>query len=106
MLLLRTGDKGHMGVVQIQLPDELKSIIDRHVAEGRAASEAAYVAEALRLYAELLDSDDEIAEIIERADADIAAERYVTVRTQVDSEALHEAAMDRLRAQLAIDASS
>jgi Arc/MetJ-type ribon-helix-helix transcriptional regulator len=56
-----------MGVVQVQLPDELKSIIDRHVAEGRAASEAAYVTEALRLYAELLDSDDEIAEIIERA---------------------------------------
>jgi Arc/MetJ-type ribon-helix-helix transcriptional regulator len=36
-----------MGVVQVQLPDELKSIIDRHVAEGRAASEAAYVTEAL-----------------------------------------------------------
>ncbi len=95
-----------MGVVQVQLPDELKSIIDRHVAEGRAASEAAYVTEALRLYAELLDSDDEIAKIIERADADIAAGRYVTVRTQADSEASHKAAMDRLRAQLAIDASS
>jgi Arc/MetJ-type ribon-helix-helix transcriptional regulator len=95
-----------MGVVQVQLPDELKSIIDRHVAEGRAASEAAYVTEALRLYAEFLDSNDEIAEIVERADADIAAGRYVTVKTQADSDALHEAAMDRLRAQLAIDASS
>jgi Arc/MetJ-type ribon-helix-helix transcriptional regulator len=95
-----------MGVVQVQLPDELKSIIDRHVAEGRATSEAAYVAEALRLYAELLDSDDEIAEIVERADADIAAGRYVTVTTQADSDTLHEAAMARLRAQLAIDASS
>jgi Arc/MetJ-type ribon-helix-helix transcriptional regulator len=51
-----------MGVVQVQLPDELKSIIDRHVAEGRAASEAAYVIECLPLYAELLDSDHEIAE--------------------------------------------
>ena len=95
-----------MGVVRVQLPDELKSIIDRQVAEGRAVSEAAYVTEALRLYAELLDSDDEIAEIVERADGDIAAGRYVMVRTQADSEALHEAAMDRLRAQLAIDASS
>jgi Arc/MetJ-type ribon-helix-helix transcriptional regulator len=38
-----------MGVVQVQLPDELKSVIDRQVAEGRAASEAAYVTEALRL---------------------------------------------------------
>jgi Arc/MetJ-type ribon-helix-helix transcriptional regulator len=95
-----------MGVVQVQLPDELKSIIDRQVAEGRAASEADYVTEALRLYADLLDSDDEIAEIVERADADIAAGRYVTVRTPADNEALHEAAMDRLRARLATDASS
>jgi Arc/MetJ-type ribon-helix-helix transcriptional regulator len=94
-----------MGIVRVQLPDELKSIIDRHVAEGRAASEAAYVTEALRLYAELLNSDDEIVEIVERADADIAAGRYVTVRTQADSEALHEAAMDRLRMKMATDAS-
>jgi hypothetical protein len=69
-------------------------------------SKAAYVTEALRLYAELLDSDDEIAEIVERAEGDIAAGRYVTVRTQADSEGLHEATMDRLRAQLAIDSSS
>ena len=94
-----------MGVVQVQLPDELKSVIDRQVAEGRAASEAAYVTEALRLYADLLDSDDEIAEIVERAEADISAGRYVTVRTPADDEALHKAAMERLRARLASDAS-
>ena len=94
-----------MGVMQVQLPDELKFIIDRQVAEGRAASAADYVTEALRLYADLLDSDDEIAEIVERADADIAAGRYVTVRTRADSETLHEAAMDRLRLRLATDAS-
>jgi Arc/MetJ-type ribon-helix-helix transcriptional regulator len=94
-----------MGVVQVQLPDELKSVIDRQVAEGRAASEADYVTEALRLYADLLDSDDEIAEIVERAGADIAAGRYVTVRSSADNEALHEAAMERLRARLATDAS-
>jgi Arc/MetJ-type ribon-helix-helix transcriptional regulator len=92
-----------MGIVQVQLPDELKSIIDRQVAEGRAASEADYVNEALRFYADLLDSDDEIAGIVERADADIAARRYVTVRTKADSEALHEAAMDRLRMRLVAD---
>jgi Arc/MetJ-type ribon-helix-helix transcriptional regulator len=91
--------------MQVQLPDWLKSIIDRHFAEGRAASEADYVTKALHLYAELLDSDDEIAEIVERADADVAAGRYVTVRTRADSEALHEAAMDRLRTRLATDAS-
>ena len=94
-----------MSIVQVQLPDELKSMIDRQVAEGHAASEADYVAEALLLYADLLDSDDEIAEIVERAEADIAAGRYVTVRTGADSEVLHEAAMDRLRMRLATDAS-
>jgi Arc/MetJ-type ribon-helix-helix transcriptional regulator len=94
-----------MGIMQVQLPDGLKSIIDRQIAEGRAASAADYVTEALHLYADLLDSDDEIAEIVERADADIAAGRYVTVRTQADSDALHDAAMDRLRARLATDAS-
>jgi Arc/MetJ-type ribon-helix-helix transcriptional regulator len=95
----------HMGVVQVQLSDELKSVIDRQVAEGRAASEADYVTEALQLYADLLDSDDEIAEIVERADADVTAGRYVMVRTRADDEALHEAAMERLRVRLAPDPS-
>lgn len=44
--------------------------------------------------------DEIIADIIKRADADIAAGRYVTVRTEADSEALHEAAMQRLRDKL------
>jgi len=105
MLRLELGYRETMSIVQVQLPDELKSMIDRQVAEGHAASEADYVAEALRLYADLLDSDDEIAEIVERAEADIAAGRYVTVRTGADSEVLHEAAMDRLRMRLATDAS-
>jgi Arc/MetJ-type ribon-helix-helix transcriptional regulator len=34
---------GFMDVVQIQLPDDLKQIIDRQVAEGRAANQADYV---------------------------------------------------------------
>lgn len=94
-----------MGVVQIKLPDDLQSVIERQVAEGRAASESDYVTEAVRFYADLLDSDNEIAEIVERADADSAAGLYVTVKTPADSDALHKAAMDRLRARLATDAS-
>ena len=39
-----------------------------------------------------LDAEDEIATIAERADADIAAGRYVTVITQEDSNALHDGA--------------
>ncbi len=40
-----------MGIEQVQLSDDPRSVIDRQVAEGRAASEAEYVAEAPRLYA-------------------------------------------------------
>ena len=45
-----------MGAVQI--PDQLKQIIDRQVAAGRAASEAAYVIDALRAYAGHVDAQD------------------------------------------------
>lgn len=93
-----------MGVVQVQLPDDLKQVIDRQVAEGRASSEAEYVVEALRLYADHLDAEDEITAMVERADADVAAGRYVTVVAPEDSQALHEEAMARLRARLAEDA--
>ncbi len=93
-----------MGVVQVQLPDNLRQVIDRQVAEGRAASEAEYVVEALRLYADHLDAEDEITAMVERADADVVAGRYVTVATPEDSQALHEGTIARLRAQLAEDA--
>jgi len=93
-----------MGVVQVQLSDNLKQVIERQVAEGRAVSEAEYVVEALRLYADHLDAEDEITAMVERADADVAARRYVTVATPEDSQALHKGAMARLRARLAEDA--
>lgn len=92
-----------MGVMQVQLPDNLKQAIDRQIAEGRAASEADYVMDALRLYAEHLDAEDEIAAMVERADASLAAGRFVTVATAEDSQVLHEDAMARLRARLAED---
>ena len=95
-----------MGIVQVQLPDDLRSVIHRQVAEGRAASEAEYIAQALRLYAGHLDAEDEIADMAEHADADMAAGRHATISTLEDSEALHRRAMDRLRANLASDTSS
>lgn len=38
----------------IQLPDHLKRVIEQHVAAGDAASEAAFVAEAVRRHADKL----------------------------------------------------
>jgi hypothetical protein len=92
-----------MGVVQIQLPDDLKQVIDRQIAEGHALSAADYLAQAARLYAEHLDAVDEIDAMVERADADVAAGGYAMVATTEDSQALHEAAMARLRGRLASD---
>ena len=86
-----------MGVVQVQLSDNLQQIVERQVAEGRAASESDYVAEAVRLYADHLEAEDEIAAMVDRADADMASGRYVTVSTPEVSQALHESAMSRLR---------
>jgi Arc/MetJ-type ribon-helix-helix transcriptional regulator len=91
-----------MVVVQVELPEDPKQTIDRQVAEGRVASHARYVEEALRGYADYLDAEGEIAGMVERADADIAAGRYVMVETSEQSQALHEAAMDRVRARLAL----
>ena len=90
-----------MGAVRI--PDQLKRIIDRQIASGRAASEAEYVAEAPRAYADHIDAQDEIAAIADRADADMASGRFVTVNGEEDGEALHERAMARLHARMASD---
>ena len=93
-----------MGVVQVQLPDDLKQMIDRQVAAGHAASEADFLTQAARLYADHLDAEKDIAVMAERADDDLAAGRYTLVATPEDSDALHNAAMARLRARLADDA--
>lgn len=93
-----------MGVVQVPLPEDLKSLIDRRIAEGHAASEAEFLAEAVRMYSDHLDAEDEVTRMVGRADADMAAGRYVTVATAEDSQACHEAAMRRLRTRLANDA--
>src|SRR4051812_32412084 len=53
-----------MGIVQVHLPDHIQSVIDRQIAEGRAASEADYIVEALRLYADHLEAEDDIDRIL------------------------------------------
>lgn len=92
-----------MGIVQVQLPDDLKQVIDRQIAEGHAANEADFLTQAARLYADHLDAEDEIAAMVARADADLAAGRFTTIATPEDSQALHEIAMARLRARLVSD---
>lgn len=43
-----------MGVVQVQLPGDLKQVIERQVAKGRASNEADFLAEAVRLFTPII----------------------------------------------------
>lgn len=88
-----------MGYVQI--PDDLKAMVERQVADGRAASEADFIAEAVRLYLGYLGDDRLVAAMAEQADADMAAGRHVTIATADDSEVIHQRTVDRLRTNLA-----
>ena len=86
-----------MGVVQVQLPDHLRAVVDRQVAEGRVASESEFLVEAARRYAEDLEIEDDIVAEAEAGIADAEAGRYVTISTPEDAEALHQQTMERLR---------
>ena len=89
-----------MGVVQ--LPDELQRVIERQVAEGRAASPAAFLEEAvMRLVDEAGAEEDAIRQASEAGSADIAAGRYTTLATPGDGQALQERLMARVQARLA-----
>jgi Arc/MetJ-type ribon-helix-helix transcriptional regulator len=92
-----------MSVVQVSLPDELQDLISRQVAEGRAPSEAEFLLEAARRYAEDLDLEDEMVAEAEAGIADADAGRYVTISTPEDAEAWHEQKMANLRNRLAAD---
>ncbi len=88
----------------VQLPDELERVIERQVAEGRAASPAAFLEEAVRrLVEETRAEEDDVRQAAEAGVADIDAGRYTTVATQEDGQLLRERLMTRLRARLAAD---
>jgi Arc/MetJ-type ribon-helix-helix transcriptional regulator len=88
----------------IQIPDHLRQLIDSQIAEGRAASEADYVVAALRAYADHVEAEKEIVAMVDRADTDLAAGRFVTVTGAKDAEALHTSAMARLHARVSENA--
>ena len=87
-----------MGMVQ--LPDELQRVIERQVAEGRAASPTAFLEEAVR---RLIDDgaveENELRLAVEAGSADIASGRYRTVATPDDERRLLDDVMTRLRSR-------
>jgi Arc/MetJ-type ribon-helix-helix transcriptional regulator len=96
--------EGSMGAtVQVQLPDDLKSAIDRQVAKGHAASDADFLRQAALLYAEGLDVDEDLWTIAQAGIADAEAGRYILIETETDKEALYERTMAQVRAVLTAD---
>ena len=88
-----------MGVVQ--LPDELQRVIERQVAEGRAASPTAFLEEAvMRLVDETAAEEDELRRTVEAGLADIGAGRTTTVATVEDERRLRDGMMARLRSRI------
>ena len=91
-----------MGVVQ--LPDALQRVIERQVAEGRAASLVAFLEEAvMRLVDEAFAEEGAVRQAVEAGLADIEAGRFTTVATPEDEQLLRERLMARLQARLAAD---
>ena len=92
-----------MGVIQVQLPDHIREVIDRQVAGGRVASEAEFLVEAVRRYAEELETE---AAIVAEATAgleDADAGCYITISGPEDAEALHRRVMQRVAERLAAE---
>jgi Arc/MetJ-type ribon-helix-helix transcriptional regulator len=92
-----------MSIIHVQLPEQLQQMVDREVAEGRAASQSEFLVEAVRRFAEDLVLEDEIVAEAAAGIADAEAGRFVTVETAEDAAELHERAMARLRTRLAAD---
>ena len=88
-------------VVQVQLPEDLKIAIDRQVAAGHALSDADFLREAARLYAEELEEDEDLWTIAQAGIADAETGRYILIETEADAEAIYESTMAQVRANLA-----
>jgi len=85
----------------IQLSAEIESAIEQQVAQGRVASPAEFVKEAVLRLLEAMSSERyEIASVVEAGMRAIDAGRYQTVVTPEESRALHDRRMERLGARL------
>ncbi len=74
-----------MGVIQVHLPDHIKEAIDRQIAVGRVASEAAFLVEAARRYAEDLEIEPVVVAEARAGIADAEAGHHVTIAGPEDA---------------------
>jgi predicted DNA-binding protein len=83
----------------VQISDGVKDIIDHHLADGTASSEAGFIEEAVRRYAEILDDDADalIAAAKEGTEA-IRRGEYSTISNTEDQAALWQRVWSRAAA--------
>jgi Arc/MetJ-type ribon-helix-helix transcriptional regulator len=85
----------------LHLPDDLQRVIDRHVAEGRAPSAAAFLEEAvMRLVEDNAAEDADIHAAVAAGDADVEAGRYRSITTPADERRFFDDLMARVRSGL------
>jgi Arc/MetJ-type ribon-helix-helix transcriptional regulator len=68
----------------VEIPDNVKAIIERHVAEGRIASEADFLVEATRFYDSYLEDEEAIVVAAQEGIAAIERGDYVTIANAND----------------------
>jgi Arc/MetJ-type ribon-helix-helix transcriptional regulator len=95
-------------VVSVALPDDLKSAIDRRVAEGRVQSDADSLRRAARFCAEELEaeeraSDDDLTSVALAGTADAETGHYSLVASKSDAGAVRDRIRGAVRAELAKD---
>jgi Arc/MetJ-type ribon-helix-helix transcriptional regulator len=86
----------------VQISEHLKQVIDRQVAEGRAANAAEFLEAAVHRYAEQLQAeDDEIAAAATDGLAALEKGDYTTIKSSEDRSAFWERVGSRAKLRLA-----
>jgi Arc/MetJ-type ribon-helix-helix transcriptional regulator len=85
----------------LHLPDGIQRVIDRQVAEGRAASATAFLEEAvMRPVEDTTAEEADIRAVVAAGDADVETGRYRTIAMLADERQLIDDLLARVRAGL------
>jgi Arc/MetJ-type ribon-helix-helix transcriptional regulator len=94
-----------MSIIHVQLPDELRSAIERQIAEGKVVSETEFFVEAARRFVADLAVEDEVVAEANAGIADAESGRFEIIASPKDVDHLHQRTVARLRDRLASDRS-
>ena len=85
----------------VQLPDELQRVIEQQVAEGRAASPAVFLEQAVLWLIDATSAEEaDLRDVVGSGSADIESGRFTTVASPEDERRLWDGMAARLRSGL------